>query len=499
MKKLIILLLFLSMICLVNAQECKPGYTWQRMSGVGCVQDDCKSIPNAHYSYTKDCICGSSGSVNENPNDPNKACHREWEYKSCPGCLYACIHTDELCPGEDFTVIVKDFEGSDEDKIDNNLYDEIEENEEYNWWDIFEIPEKDNPIAQWGADDDEPTILDKIGDKIEAMVFGEEELEEPSFCKNYPDKGEVNCIIHWAPDDLDDNSCSPQEKISSYTNSRTKKTYATCKCKEGYARGAEGGCKFVPPKDLKLNIQDQEKLELVYRNLQLNQYEIIEIEVDGEIKRFAVMRRSNDQLVFGRSGKWDTSLQHLIKPTAWQFFKDNDLLSRLNPLNWFHAKYKDPEKELKWKVAKLTLDDHKKDIKKPVHLAQTIDTYYAWADDKAKTLKTLKDMGVVDGTFNIAGGNFKGGVASYVQAFPGEAIKKLAIELQTDDFAQAMSIYMQYREEGKTPQELMNNPPGDMDVAISASTASTLGNILLIQKYEEGYQRYKAEIELEEI
>ena len=78
--------------------DCPPGYEWQRMSGVGCVQINCNDIANAHYSYTGACICGSSGSIAENPKDPNKECYYPRDHKSCPGCIYACVHLDEDCP-----------------------------------------------------------------------------------------------------------------------------------------------------------------------------------------------------------------------------------------------------------------------------------------------------------------------------------------------------------------------------------------------------------------
>lgn len=78
--------------------DCSAGYEFQPQSGVGCVQIDCGSYQDAHYSYTSRCICGSAGSINEDPEDPNKGCYHSGNYASCPGCLYACVHTDEDCP-----------------------------------------------------------------------------------------------------------------------------------------------------------------------------------------------------------------------------------------------------------------------------------------------------------------------------------------------------------------------------------------------------------------
>ena len=80
--------------------DCPTGYEFQRMSGVGCVQKNCAAITSAHYSYEGYCICGSAGSINENPNDPNKRCTLSHDNAPCPDCVYACVHNNEPCPGE---------------------------------------------------------------------------------------------------------------------------------------------------------------------------------------------------------------------------------------------------------------------------------------------------------------------------------------------------------------------------------------------------------------
>ena len=81
-----------------SADECPNGYTWDMKIGK-CIQINCGdgSIPNAHYSYVKDCVCGSSGSINENPDDPNKECKYSLYYEACPGCVYSCVHKDIEC------------------------------------------------------------------------------------------------------------------------------------------------------------------------------------------------------------------------------------------------------------------------------------------------------------------------------------------------------------------------------------------------------------------
>jgi len=90
--------------------DCPAGYEFQRMSGVGCVQKNCGSIPSAHYSYEGYCICGSAGSINENPADPNKRCTLPHGNAACPDCVYACVHNNEDCPGEKPTETVSPAE-----------------------------------------------------------------------------------------------------------------------------------------------------------------------------------------------------------------------------------------------------------------------------------------------------------------------------------------------------------------------------------------------------
>jgi hypothetical protein len=80
--------------------QCKPGYIFKPNTGRGCVQANCnnESIPHAHYSYTGDCICGSAGSINENPDDPNTPCRYDKSFSDCPNCVYACVKSGVECP-----------------------------------------------------------------------------------------------------------------------------------------------------------------------------------------------------------------------------------------------------------------------------------------------------------------------------------------------------------------------------------------------------------------
>lgn len=88
-----------------DSPNCSSGYTYKPSSGVGCIQIGCNDIPDAHYGYTGYCVCGSSGSINENPKDPNTECTLPKEHTACSGCVYACVGTKETCP--DTTKIIE--------------------------------------------------------------------------------------------------------------------------------------------------------------------------------------------------------------------------------------------------------------------------------------------------------------------------------------------------------------------------------------------------------
>jgi hypothetical protein len=72
----------------VFAQECPSGYVWSTRS-ISCIQEDCNEIPDAHYGYTLNCVCGTSGSINEKLTNPNKECSYPSDYSACPVCVYA--------------------------------------------------------------------------------------------------------------------------------------------------------------------------------------------------------------------------------------------------------------------------------------------------------------------------------------------------------------------------------------------------------------------------
>ncbi|MCB9636886.1 MAG: hypothetical protein H6721_32665 [Sandaracinus sp.] len=80
-----------------DAQGCRAGFQWNRRFG-GCVQVDCSSVTHAHYAHGGECVCGSSGSVNERATDPNQECSTPRDDTTCSGCVYACVRNGQSCP-----------------------------------------------------------------------------------------------------------------------------------------------------------------------------------------------------------------------------------------------------------------------------------------------------------------------------------------------------------------------------------------------------------------
>ena len=82
----------------VQAQvPCPPGFHFEPMSGVGCVQDKCPTSGNMHYSSTQRCICNDGYYGCTKPIDPG------FDMTLCgPHCpqneLVACVASPKECP-----------------------------------------------------------------------------------------------------------------------------------------------------------------------------------------------------------------------------------------------------------------------------------------------------------------------------------------------------------------------------------------------------------------
>ncbi len=161
----LVCIILLSLTVSGAVDDCSPGHEFSRRF-INCIQSDCngENIPNAHLSSVGYCVCGSSGAFNENPEHPNKECSRPSDYEGCPGCVYACVHHDEPCPGE-----------------------EVETTSTTNAQDDFEDPFSDNPCLdpEWGMSPENiekinampggVSIIDLVDGKVEIRRWGESE------------------------------------------------------------------------------------------------------------------------------------------------------------------------------------------------------------------------------------------------------------------------------------------------------------------------------------
>lgn len=92
--------LLLAFSSIASAVDCPPGFDWQRMSGVGCVQSDCVKVGGS-YGYTKNCFCRK---------ETEKGCYEQVNYTAfdakkcganCPySKLIACVPLNASCPNE---------------------------------------------------------------------------------------------------------------------------------------------------------------------------------------------------------------------------------------------------------------------------------------------------------------------------------------------------------------------------------------------------------------
>jgi len=68
---------------------CRLGYYWDESSPTPCVQNDCEDFDFAEFDENGRCVC---------KNDEKHECFRSTKDQNCPGCLYACVSNEEVCP-----------------------------------------------------------------------------------------------------------------------------------------------------------------------------------------------------------------------------------------------------------------------------------------------------------------------------------------------------------------------------------------------------------------
>ena len=121
-----------------DGPQCPPGFHFERMSGVGCVQDNCPTITGARYSYTGTCICGD-------------------EYKGCYGPIIAPDYDSALC--FPFCPVSQLLSCVSHDATCPEL-----------------APPVENPPAEQPAAGDEGSVLPAITAEVEALLRDLEEF-----------------------------------------------------------------------------------------------------------------------------------------------------------------------------------------------------------------------------------------------------------------------------------------------------------------------------------
>lgn len=119
---IVLLLVFSLPQNLAEAQEggpeCPTGFYWDRLSGVGCIQENCLTIPNAKLSYTGSCICLEGYQPCTIPVDSTGVTCEPF----CPAAeLVTCVQPDTACPGE------QPSEGAEADTTADSEIDPFEE------------------------------------------------------------------------------------------------------------------------------------------------------------------------------------------------------------------------------------------------------------------------------------------------------------------------------------------------------------------------------------
>lgn len=68
---------------------CREGYFWDGSRPIPCVQSDCEELVFAEIDNNGRCVCREKEKIE---------CFKSSQDSECPGCLYACVDNDELCP-----------------------------------------------------------------------------------------------------------------------------------------------------------------------------------------------------------------------------------------------------------------------------------------------------------------------------------------------------------------------------------------------------------------
>ncbi|MDD3263289.1 MAG: hypothetical protein PHT94_00150 [Candidatus Nanoarchaeia archaeon] len=309
----------------------------------------------------------------------------------------------------------------------------------------------------------------KNNDQIDNLE-SEEESEEKNQEEYQEDQ--YNEYDNQYDNQLDSNQNLIQENLEKKKNIVEKvKNLFEKKCDEGFVL-FEKEC--VPDCDFDEKWNGKECI--LDKPLKPNEYEIMYNDRGEKIMKFV---DSYGQEKYTKDGKYfydsygQASVNNPIR-NAYHSVKEG--ISGISDF-FFKTKLKDKDEELKREISREVLSEFKKDGKKEKTIENIEEKVGGLADSVLP--KHLKDLVSV----------------------PANSVKDFAKEARATEFAEGASIYMKYRDEGMSTDQLYQNSPeeliyGGIGGGVAQGLNSEFPKAVLFSKYEESYQRYKLAKEL---
>ncbi|MBN2423273.1 hypothetical protein JXB41_08680 [Candidatus Woesearchaeota archaeon] len=275
-----------------------------------------------------------------------------------------------------------------------------------------------------------------------------------------------------------------------------------CKCRKGFAQLGED-CVLDIYKKANIDLENAVELEDTFNNMKPTEVKVVKVQpYKKQTMKIAMAKKSDGSPMFSADGKkWYPELKKITNrdwkdsaSAAWEW------TSNLNPVNWFHTKWKDKDKELKWEIGETILKEFKDESKDPATYEEQFADEVQWAIENGQwageLVNDMIDKGFLDPVKDASYASVLGKLKSYFIAFPAASVTKLAEELSADDFFQGVYYYIREREAGRTQEQIMKNQPEEMEFSVSVGTVESFGQKTYFNKLEEAYQRYRAYQEL---
>lgn len=250
-----------------------------------------------------------------------------------------------------------------------------------------------------------------------------------------------------------------------------KITPAKTECIE--AKGGRGGEKSdcltpTPVPEKAISLTDAEQL-IRERGEDEEIKEVIKIKVGNTEKSVAVIRGSDGVVRYSTNGRdWVDSLRLLTKPTVAEQVTSgwSNFWGYFSPGNLFHTADKDADREEIWQIGKRQLGDLRRVSKSDVLADRLKDAAGEWIKSQGESLTGKAGVSV-------------------------KAVELLAGQLNNDRFAQALRIYINDRQAGKSSGNIAANPPPELLLSqMTDDSGNEIANAALYSVYEDSYQRF---------